>query len=142
MLGGLYGQSLALLTDLYQLTHGLRLWKPGMADEEAVFHLFFRRAAVRAAASPSPPGWRTAIEYLDELRFTADDLALPGAGCAATTARRCSSRPSSTTCARSSLRVDVDAVPEGTVVFPHEPLLRVQRPDRSGCSCSRRRCST
>ena len=40
---GFYGQSLALLTDLYQLTMAYGYWKLGRTDEEAVFNLFFRR---------------------------------------------------------------------------------------------------
>ena len=35
--------SLALLTDLYQLTMAYGYWKAGVAEREAVFHLFFRR---------------------------------------------------------------------------------------------------
>ena len=42
-LDGLYGGSLALLTDLYQLTMACGYWKAGTADREAVFHLTFRR---------------------------------------------------------------------------------------------------
>ncbi len=36
---GLYGESLGLLTDLYQLTMAYGYWKLGMADREAVFHV-------------------------------------------------------------------------------------------------------
>ncbi len=32
-----------LLTDLYQLTMAAGYWKAGMAEREAVFHLFFRK---------------------------------------------------------------------------------------------------
>jgi len=41
-LGQLYRQSLTLLTDLYQLTMAYGYWKHGIAEREAVFHLFFR----------------------------------------------------------------------------------------------------
>ena len=37
-----YGQSLSLLTDLYQLTMAYGYWRQGMADQQAVFHLTFR----------------------------------------------------------------------------------------------------
>jgi nicotinate phosphoribosyltransferase len=39
----LYGQSLSLLTDLYQLTMAQGYWSQQLAKKEAVFHLFFRR---------------------------------------------------------------------------------------------------
>src|ERR1044071_1804104 len=39
-----YGGSLALLTDLYQLSMACGYWKAGTAEREAVFHLTFRRA--------------------------------------------------------------------------------------------------
>ena len=37
----------ALLTDLYQLTMAYGYWKTGRANDEAVFHLFFRNAPFR-----------------------------------------------------------------------------------------------
>ena len=39
----LYGGSLALLTDLYQLSMACGYWKAGTSDREDVFHLTFRR---------------------------------------------------------------------------------------------------
>ena len=39
-----YQSSLALLTDLYQLTMAYGYWKTGPSDREAVFHLTFRRS--------------------------------------------------------------------------------------------------
>ena len=42
-LGRVYRHSLALLTDLYQLTMAYGYWKLGRADREAVFHLSFRK---------------------------------------------------------------------------------------------------
>src|SRR6266850_6882003 len=65
--------SLALLTDLYQLTMACGYWKQGDADREAVFHLTFRRPpfgggyAIAAGIAP-------ALAYLRRLRFTPDDL--------------------------------------------------------------------
>src|ERR1700749_3066199 len=68
-----YGGSLALLTDLYQLTMACGYWKAGVADREAVFHLTFRRPpfgggyAIAAGLGP-------ALELLERFRFTPDDL--------------------------------------------------------------------
>ena len=45
-----------LLTDLYQLTMGYGYWKKGMAELEAVFHLFYRRAPFGGVAAIGPCG--------------------------------------------------------------------------------------
>ncbi|MCX5745599.1 MAG: nicotinate phosphoribosyltransferase, partial [Proteobacteria bacterium] len=42
-LDDVYGGSLALLTDLYQVSMACGYWKAGLAEREAVFHLTFRR---------------------------------------------------------------------------------------------------
>ena len=42
-LSTLYRHSLALLTDLYQLTMAYGYWKSGRHQREAVFHLYFRK---------------------------------------------------------------------------------------------------
>ena len=39
----IYRHSLALLTDLYELTMAYGYWKLGRADDQAVFNLFFRK---------------------------------------------------------------------------------------------------
>ena len=73
-LDDVYGGSLALVTDLYQLTMACGYWKGGDADREAVFHLTFRRApfgggyAIAAGLAP-------AIAFLSRLRFDDGDRA-------------------------------------------------------------------
>ena len=126
MLGGLYGQSLALLTDLYQLSMAAAAWKSGMEDREAVFHLLFRRAPFESGFTIAA-GLATALEYIRELRFTDDDLRY------LRELRADSGEPMFEPAFLDHLRtleprVDVDAVPEGTPVFPQEPLLRICGP--------------
>src|SRR5437867_10297433 len=126
MLGGLYGQSLALLTDLYQLSMAAAAWKSGMEDREAVFHLLFRRAPFESGFTIAA-GLATALEYIRELRFTDDDLRY------LRELRADSGEPMFEPAFVDHLRtleprVDVDAVPEGTPVFPQEPLLRICGP--------------
>jgi nicotinate phosphoribosyltransferase len=126
VLGGLYGQPLALLTDLYQLSMAAAAWKTGMDRREAVFHLLFRRAPFGGGFTIAA-GLGTAIEYLRELRFTGADLDYL-AGLDASSGEPMF-EPAFLEHLRSlDLRVDVDAVPEGTAVFPQEPLLRVSGP--------------
>lgn len=122
----LYRPSLALLTDLYQLTMAFSYWKSGIAEREAVFHLFFRENPFQGGYSVAC-GLAPAIDYVESLHFDEDDLAylgaLPGAD------GRPLFEPAFLDYLRGlRLACDLDAVPEGTVVFPHEPLLRVRGP--------------
>src|SRR3954462_3404917 len=123
MLGGLYGQSLTLLTDLYQLSMAAAAWKTGIEDREAVFHLLFRRAPFGSGFTVAA-GLGTALEYLKKMRFSDDDLRYL-AGLRADSGEPMFEAGFLEHLRRLELRLDVDAVPEGTVVFPQEPLLRV-----------------
>ena len=118
--------SLALLTDLYQLSMAQAYWKNGRSERDAVFHLFFRSHPFGGGYAMAG-GLADAIDYLAHLRFQTDDLrylaGLTGAD----------QRPLFTDDFLeylSTLRFscDVDAILEGTVVFAHEPLVRVQGP--------------
>ena len=68
-----YGGSLALLTDLYQLSMACGYWKAGTSDREAVFHLTYRRPPFGGGYAIAG-GIAPALEYLQRLRFTAEDL--------------------------------------------------------------------
>jgi nicotinate phosphoribosyltransferase len=121
-----YGGSLALLTDLYQLTMACGYWKAGTAEREAVFHLTFRRApfgggyAIAAGLAP-------ALRYLRGLTFSPDDLAYLAA---LRDGRDAPLFPTGFLDYLAALRFTctVDAAPEGSLVFAHEPLVRVTGP--------------
>ena len=68
-----HAHSLALLTDLYQVTMGYGYWREGLAEREAVFHLYFRKAPFGAAFAIAA-GLDTAVQWLRNLRFRDDDL--------------------------------------------------------------------
>ena len=123
---GVYGCSLALLTDLYQLTMACGYWKGGHADREAVFHLTFRRPPFQGGYAIAA-GLGPAIAYLRRLRFEPDDIAY-----LATLKDREGQPlfPDGFLQYLAAFRFDcsVDGVPEGSVVFAHEPLLRVRGP--------------
>jgi nicotinate phosphoribosyltransferase len=118
--GGRLGEgSLALFTDLYELTMLQVYFDQGMR-ETAVFDLFFRRL---------PPGRNyllacglaDALDYLEALRFCEDDVAY-----LRTLGRF--SEPFLRSLLELRFSGDVHAVPEGTPVFPNEPLLQVEAP--------------
>lgn len=123
---GLYGGSLALLTDLYELTMACGYWKSGMADREAVFHLTFRKHPFGGDFTLAA-GLATAVEYLREFRFATDDLDY------LRTLKNGAGGPLLEPgfleyLAALELSCDVDAVLEGTLVYPQEPLMRIRGP--------------
>ena len=121
-----YKHNMTLFTDLYQLTMGQVYWAEGMAEWEGVFHHFFR-------ANPFGGGYTVAsgleaiIDYLKNLKFSADDIdflaTIPG-----NDGKPVFQPEYLKYLSRLEFSCDVDAVPEGTVVFPHEPLVRVRGP--------------
>jgi nicotinate phosphoribosyltransferase len=125
-LATLYRPSLALLTDLYQLTMAYGYWKTGWLEREAVFCLTFRRSPFRGGFTVAA-GLATAIEYLENLRFTPEDTAYL-AGLRGNDGRPLLAAEFLDFLGRLTLHCDIDAVHEGTIVFPHEPLLRVRGP--------------
>jgi nicotinate phosphoribosyltransferase len=122
----LYGQSLALLTDLYQLTMAYGYWKEQIAEKETVFHLHFRRNPFGSGFSIAC-GLESVIEYLERFAFTEDDLEYL-ASLTGNDGQPLFERAFLSYLRDLRLACDVDAMPEGTVVFPYEPLLRVQGP--------------
>ncbi len=118
--------SLALLTDLYELTMARAYWKAGVAEDEAVFTLSFRSNPFRGGFTVAC-GLAQAVEFLLNERFTGSDVEYLA------TLRGNDDRPLFDPAFLDMLmaqefRCDVHAIPEGTVVFPGEPLLRVQGP--------------
>jgi nicotinate phosphoribosyltransferase len=126
MLHRLYKPSLALLTDLYQLTMAYGYWKAGIHHREAVFHLYFRLNPFRGGYAVAC-GLAAVIDYLENLRFGRSDLEYL-AELTGSDGKPLFDRGFLETLGTTPLACDVDAVPEGTVVFPHEPLVRVRGP--------------
>lgn len=116
----LYRESLALLTDLYQLTMAYAYWKNQIADKEAVFHLFFRKRPFNGAFAIAA-GLEVAIDFIRKFKFDASDLAY-------LETLKLFDKAFLDYLASFSFTCDIDAMPEGTVAFPQQPLLRVQGP--------------
>ncbi|MBA3937853.1 MAG: nicotinate phosphoribosyltransferase [Planctomycetes bacterium] len=120
----------ALLTDLYQLTMAYGYWRSGTAEHEAVFHLHFRKPPFGSGYTVAA-GLGLALDWLRDFRFAADDLAylatIPG-----NDGKPIFAAEFLDYLADLRLTVDIDAVPEGTVVFPHQPLVRVRGPILQG----------
>jgi nicotinate phosphoribosyltransferase len=116
----------ALLTDFYQLTMAYGYWKLGIHEREAVFHLIFRKHPFHGNYAVAC-GLATLIDFLNAWKFSENDLDY---------LRKLQSPhgdplfPEKFLTYLRDLRFscDIDAIPEGTVVFANEPLVRIKGP--------------
>jgi len=122
----LYTSSLALLTDFYQLTMAYGYWKTGIAEKTSVFNLFYRKNPFNGGFAINC-GLSYVIDLLQSFRFTDTDLSY------LSTIVGQDGKPLFEQEFLSYLKelkftCDVDAIPEGKAVFPHEPLIRLKGP--------------
>lgn len=115
-----------LLTDLYQLTMAYGYWKLGMHEQEACFHLLFRNNPFEGQFALSC-GLASVVDFLNNWRFEPSDLEYLA------TLKNAKNEPLFPSeflnyLATVTFTCDVDAIPEGTIVFPHAPLIRIQGP--------------
>ncbi|GLU54301.1 nicotinate phosphoribosyltransferase [Dyadobacter frigoris] len=126
MINRLYDTSLSLLTDLYQLTMAYGYWKSGKAEQEAVFNLYFRKHPFQGGFTIAC-GLSSVIDYLNEYRIDEEDLEYIGS-LTGSDGRVLFESEFLDYLRAMEFKCSVDAIPEGTVVFPNEPLLRIQGP--------------
>lgn len=125
-IGSIYDASLALLTDLYQLTMGYGYWSSGTHQKEAVFHLYFRKPPFHNGLAIAC-GLHYTIDFLLRFVISESDTSY------LSTLRGADQKPLFSKefldyLGNLRFTCDVDCVPEGTVVFPQEPLLRIKGP--------------
>ncbi|HEX9841661.1 MAG TPA: nicotinate phosphoribosyltransferase [bacterium] len=118
--------SLALSTDLYELSMAQGYWKNEVTEHQAEFHMFFRTNPF-AGGYVVWAGLADLVAALRDFRFSPGDLAylasIPDREGAPLFDPQFLDYLGGLRFA-----LDVDAAPEGTVVFPNEPLVRVQGP--------------
>ena len=113
------GRNLTILTDLYQLTMMQGYYENGQ-NETVVFDMFFRSNPCNNGYSVCA-GLEQVIEYIKNLHFTYDDVDyLRSLGIFSENFLHYLSG--------FHFSGDIYAIPEGTVVFPKEPLLKVIAP--------------
>jgi len=122
----IYQAPLSLLTDLYQLTMAQGYWKRGIAEREGVFNLFFRNP-VFGGGYALCCGLHYAIDWLEAFSFDPSDLDYL-ASLRNTDGTALFERAFLYQLSELKFECDIDAIPEGRVVFPQEPLLRVKGP--------------
>ena len=110
---------LALLTEGYELTMADGFMGAGMKDTVAYFDLFFRRVPDNGGFAIAA-GLSKVIDYLEHLHFREEDIKyLKSKGISDELASYL--KDFKFTC-------DVWAIPEGTPIFPNEPIIQVRGP--------------
>ncbi|MBQ9960992.1 MAG: nicotinate phosphoribosyltransferase [Firmicutes bacterium] len=112
--------NLTMLTDFYELTMANGYFETGMADNIAYFDMFFRRVP-DGGGYAILAGIEQVVDYLKNLKFTEEDIEFL--------------RSKNLFCEEFleylrnfEFTCDVWAIPEGTPIFPHEPILTVRGP--------------
>ena len=112
--------NLTMLTDYYEITMANGYFTAGMSDEIAYFDMFFRKIPEDGGYAIMA-GLEQVIEYLKKLEFSEEDIAyLRGKGIF--------NEAFLEYLADFKFTCDVWAIPEGTPIFPGEPLITVRGP--------------
>ncbi len=112
--------SLALLCDFYELTMGRGYFETEKRNTIAYFDVFFRRIPDGGGYAIAA-GLEQIVHYIESLRFTEDDIEfLRGKGIFSEEFLKYLSEFEFTG--------DIWGVPEGSVIFPGEPILTVRAP--------------
>lgn len=112
--------NLTMLTDFYELTMANGYFESDISKNIASFDMFFRRVPDNGGFAIMA-GLEQVIEYLDNLEFTEEDIEfLRGKGIF--------SESFLDYLRNFKFECDVWAVPEGTPIFPGEPIITVKGP--------------
>lgn len=113
-------RNLTMLTDFYELTMANGYFESGRVNEIGYFDMFFRRVPENGGFAILA-GINELIDYLCDLEFTEEDIEY-------LREKNMFSEGFLDYLANFKFECDVWAVPEGTAVFPGEPLLTVRGP--------------
>ena len=113
-------RNLTMLTDFYEFTMANGYFEKGVGNRRAYFDMFFRRVP-DGGGYAIMAGVEQLIEYFNNLHFSEEDIAY-------LRSRQCFSESFLNYLRDFEFECDVWAVPEGTPVFPGEPLVTVAGP--------------
>jgi nicotinate phosphoribosyltransferase len=116
-------RAIALATDLYQLTMAAAYFDNGLQSEQATFEMFVR-SLPKPRAYLVVAGLEQVLQYLHSLQFTTEQIDFIRSH----KAFHHVSREFFDYLASFKFTGDVWAMPEGTVVFANEPMLRISAP--------------
>ena len=112
--------NLTMLCDFYELTMGHGYFEKGYKDRITYFDLFFRRCPDGGGFAIAA-GLEQIIQYIQNLHFNAEDIEY-------LRSRKLFSEEFLDYLANFKFTGDIWAVPEGTPVFPQEPIITVRAP--------------
>ena len=112
--------NMTMLCDFYELTMGNGYLEHGMQDRITYFDVFFRSVPDDGGYAIAA-GLEQIIDYIENLHFTDDDIAY-------LRSRKLFSEAFLDYLKNFRFTGDIWAVPEGTPVFPREPLITVRAP--------------
>ena len=112
--------NLSMLCDFYELTMGNGYFSHGMMDQITYFDVFFRSVPDNGGFAIAA-GLEQVIDYIENLHFSAADIEY-------LRSRSLFSEDFLSYLANFRFTGDIYAIPEGTPVFPREPLLTVRAP--------------
>lgn len=118
--------NVALLTDLYQLTMAQGYREYGKDRDRACFHMYFRQNPFKGGFAVAC-GMSQLADIVEDFSFSEEDL-IYLASLDAPAGGKLFKQDFLDYLKDFALEVDIDAVYEGTVVFPNEPLVRVTGP--------------
>ena len=112
--------NLTMLCDFYELTMGNGYFQEGFKDRVCYFDVFYRQCPDHGGFAIAA-GLEQVVQYIQDLHFDAEDIAyLRG--------RKLFSEEFLQYLADFRFTGDIWAVPEGTPVFPKEPIMTVRAP--------------
>lgn len=111
-------RNLTMLCDFYELTMGNGYFVKGMQDKIVYFDAFYRQNPDNGGFAVVA-GLEQIVEYINNLRFDDDDISY-------LRSKNCFSEEFLQYLADFKFTGDIWAIPEGTIVFPGEPLLTVR----------------
>ena len=112
--------NMTMLCDFYELTMAQGYFAKGYRDRITYFDLFFRRCPDGGGFAIAA-GLQQVVEYIQELHFSEEDIAY-------LRSRELFSEEFLDYLKDFKFTGDIWAIPEGTVVFPQEPILTVRAP--------------
>ena len=114
-------RNLTMMTDLYQLTMMYGYYRENKMDQTVVFDMFFRKPDGMESSYAIAAGLEQVVEYIENLHFSDEDIDF---------LRSLDLFDEGFFALLKDFKFtgDIYAVPEGTPVFPKEPIVRVKAP--------------